>query len=67
MQVFKVYFKKEKKQLRGAVFYVVIFGALMFMMSMQTSEEAGGRFQTQALDITVIDEDKSEASRALTS
>ena len=39
----------------------------MFMMSMQTSEEAGGRFQTQALDITVIDEDKSEASRALTS
>ncbi len=67
MQVFKVYFKIAKKQLRGAVFYVVIFGALMFMMSMQTSEEAGGRFQTQALDITVIDEDKSEASRALTS
>lgn len=67
MQVFKTFFKIAKKQIHGMTIYVVIFGALMFTMSMQASEEAGTRFQTQALHITVIDEDQSTASRALVS
>lgn len=67
MQVFKTFFKIAKKQVRGAVIYLVIFAALMFTMSFQASEEAETRFQKEALNITVIDEDRSEASAALVS
>lgn len=67
MQVFKTFFKIAKKQVRGAVIYLVIFAALMFTMSFQASEEAETRFQKEALNITVIDEDRSEASKALVS
>lgn len=67
MQVFKTFFKIAKKQVHGAVIYIVIFGALMFTMSFQASEEAQTRFQKEALNITVIDEDHSEASKALVS
>lgn len=67
MQVFKTYFRIAKKQIYGAMIYVVIFIAIMFVMSSQTSGEAMTRFQVTSLDITVLDEDKSEASRALVS
>lgn len=67
MQVFKTFFKIAKKQVHGAMIYIVIFGALMFTMSFQASEDARTRFQKEALNITVIDEDRSEASKALVS
>ena len=67
MQVFKTFFKIAKKQIHGAVIYLVIFGALMFIMSQQASQEARTRFQTQSLNITVLDEDHSRASEALVS
>lgn len=67
MQVFKTFFRIAKKQIYGAMIYVVIFIAIMFVMSSQTSREAETRFQARALDITVIDEDHTEASRALVS
>lgn len=67
MQVFKTYFRIAKKQLGGTVIYIGIFAAIMFIMSGFASEEADTRFQATSLDITVIDEDHSEASEALVS
>lgn len=67
MQVFKTYFRIAKKQLHGALIYIVIFAAIMFMMSSFSSEEASTRFQSSSLYITVIDEDQTEASEALIS
>lgn len=65
MQVFKTFFHIAKKQLPGACIYIGIFAAIMFLMSMFSSDEASTQFESSSLDITVIDEDHSEASQAL--
>lgn len=67
MQVFKTYFRIAKKQIGHIVIYIVIFAAIMFLMSVFSSEEASTRFQATSLNITVIDQDHSEASKALVS
>lgn len=65
MQVFKTFFRIAKKQLPSAGIYIVIFAAIMFLMSMVSSNDTSTQFESSSLDITVIDEDHSEASQAL--
>lgn len=66
MQVFKTFFRIAKKMLPSAGIYLVIFTLIMFLMSRFSSEDASTQFESSSLNITVIDEDHSEASKALT-
>lgn len=66
MQVFKTFFHIAKKHLPAAGIYIGIFAAIMFLMSMVSSSDTSTQFESSSLDITVIDEDHSEASQALT-
>lgn len=64
MPVFKTYMKVVKKNLFMALIYTGIFIMLVFMFS--SSAEPAVKFEDVSLGVCVIDEDNSDASKALT-
>lgn len=66
MQVFNTFFKIAKKKIPSIILYFIIFLILMFMMSSSASRYLESSFKPTSLDICVIDEDSSNASKALT-
>ena len=65
MQVYKTFFKIAKKYLGGCLIYLTVFMVLMVSMSMISSKEGNDRFSAKSIKFTVIDEDNSQASKAL--
>ncbi len=63
MQVFKVFFKILSKRITAPLIYVVIFIAIGIIMSTQSTKPS--QFTDTKLYISVIDMDKSNASRSL--
>lgn len=64
MPVFKTYMKVVKKNLFMALIYTGIFVLLVFMFS--SGAEPSVKFESVSLGVCVIDEDNTEASKALT-
>lgn len=65
MQVYKTFFKVAKKYTGGCILYLVIFLVLMFSMSALSSSEENDKFKASKVNFTVIDEDHTDASKAL--
>lgn len=65
MQVYKTFFKIAKKYLGGCLIYLTVFMIIMVSMSMISSKEGNDRFSAKSIKFTVIDEDNSQASKAL--
>ncbi|HOF69630.1 MAG TPA: hypothetical protein PLF24_09215, partial [Ruminococcus sp.] len=63
MQVFKAFFKISKKKLGIIITYVAIFAAISMLITSDASKDDD--FSSTKLDITIIDEDKSEESEML--
>lgn len=66
MQVFNTFFRIAKKKIPSIIMYFVIFMIIMFMMSAFGGKNPDSSFESTSLDICVIDEDNSDASKALT-
>lgn len=64
MQVFKAFFMILKKNIKTAIIFTVIFVAISFGIA--TSSDGKDSFVESRITIAVIDEDSSEASKALT-
>lgn len=63
MQVFKTFMKIMKKHLRTSIIYIIVFLAIGIGMSLSDDKKTG--FENSRLNISVIDNDNTEASRAL--
>ncbi len=64
MQVFKTFFKIGSKKMLNLSIYFVIFAALTFLLSGSSSKDDSYEFSTTSLDVCIIDEDNSSASKA---
>lgn len=65
MQVFKVFFKIAKKRLNTALIYFIIYAVITIILSFSVKDTYSAQFQTSALSISILDEDKSTLSEAL--
>ena len=65
MQVYKTFFKVAKNYTGGCIVYLTVFLILMICMSSLSSSDAENKFAASSVRFTVIDEDNSDASRAL--
>lgn len=65
MQVFKAFYKITLKNLPAVSIYLIIFFIILFAMSATSQKEMDTKFQAKELDICIIDEDQSPASRQL--
>ena len=65
MQIFKAFMKVAKKLLPGLTTYIVIFLVIMLLMSSLANQPVA-QFETTKLSVVVLDEDNSQASKALT-
>ena len=66
MQVFKTFMKIAKKKLPGSLMYFIIFFVIMCIMSSTANQNVNTSFQASSMDVCIIDEDNSNASKALT-
>lgn len=64
MQVFKLFFKILKRNLKSAIIFSAVFLAIGFAIS--SSGSTNESFKENRLSVAVKDEDNSEASKALT-
>lgn len=64
MQVFKTFLKIAKKKLPSAFIYIGIFLGISLIMAMNSNSNT--EFKETKLDVCIIDEDNSDASKALT-
>ncbi len=64
MQVFKAFFKIGSKKLGNMSIYFIIFAALTFLLSGSASKNDEYEFSSTSLDVCIIDEDNSSASKA---
>lgn len=67
MQQFKTFFKVGVKHLPALSIYYIIFAVLTFLLGSSSQSNIDQNFQMKSLDICIIDEDNSTASRELTS
>lgn len=65
MQVYKAFFKVAKKYTGGCLIYLTVFLIIMVCMSMLGSSDSESKFTASSVNFTVIDEDKTDASKAL--
>ena len=65
MQVYKTFFKVAKNYTGGCIIYLTVFLILMICMSFLSSSDSENKFSASSVKFTVIDEDCSDASRAL--
>lgn len=63
MQVFKTFMKIIKKNMHVSLIYIIIFIIIGFFMSSSSSKETN--FKVSKLDISIIDEDNSASSKAI--
>lgn len=66
MQHCKAFFKIARWNIRSIIVYFIVFLVLLLLMANSGKETTAETFQNKQLDICVIDEDDTEASRALT-
>lgn len=66
MQHCKAFFKIAKWNIRSIIVYFGVFLVLLLLMANSGQETISETFQNKQLDICVIDNDDTEASRALT-
>ena len=66
MQVFQTFFKIASKRIGAISTYFIIYIFVNFALSFSTADTAETQFQTSSLTISILDEDSSAASRALT-
>lgn len=66
MQVFKAFFKTAQKNLTVVTIYFFVFVVLAVIMTFSATDTSTSNFKTVALDVSIIDEDHSDASNALT-
>lgn len=64
MQVFKMFFKIAKSKLPSAIIYVVIFFIISSVMANYSPAESN--FEETKMNICIIDEDNTKASKAFT-
>ena len=64
MQVFKLFFKIFRSQLGQVIMYIAIFAVIASLISGQNSANPVKDFVNDSQKITIVDEDKSEASKA---
>lgn len=64
MQVFKAFFKIGSKKVGPLSIYFIIFAALTFLLSGSSSNDDVYEFSSTSLDVCIIDEDNSSASKA---
>lgn len=65
MQVFKAFYKITLKNLPAAIIYFIIFFVIILAFGATSQKEIDSKFQAKELDICIIDEDQSTASRLL--
>ena len=65
MQVYKAFFKVAKKYTGGCMIYLTVFLILMICMSKISESDSENKFAASSVKFTVIDEDNSDASKAL--
>ena len=65
MQVYKTFFKVAKNYTGGCIIYLTVFLILMICMSFLSSSDSENKFSASSVKFTVIDEDSSDASKAL--
>lgn len=66
MQVFKASIKIAKRKMHTIIVYFLIYGVLCMLMAYTGDSNVSDKFQAEALEISIIDRDNSDASRALT-
>lgn len=66
MQVFKAFFLTAYKNLTIVIIYFFVFVVLALLLSASAADTSLSGFQSVALDVSIIDEDHSDASLALT-
>lgn len=66
MQVFQTFFKIASKRIGAISTYFIIYIFVTFALSFSTADTAETQFQASSLTISILDEDSSTASRALT-
>lgn len=66
MQTFKTFFKIAKKQSVKCSIYLIVFAALILLMSFATKDTNNQQYEAYSLNVSVIDHDHSVASKALT-
>ena len=66
MQVFKAFFKTARRSLPINIMYFIIFSGVALFLSRSSVDTDSQAFASVALDVAVIDADRSDASAALT-
>ncbi|MDD6183181.1 MAG: ABC transporter permease [Lachnospiraceae bacterium] len=66
MQTYKTFLKIAKKRLPSCMIYFGIFVVLMFLMSFAANDSNNTQYKAYSLNISILDEDQSETSQALT-
>lgn len=66
MQVFKAFFKIAWKHIHSISIYFVIYLFITLALSLSAKDSMDANFQSKSLSLTILDEDQSVASHALT-
>lgn len=66
MQVFKLFLKVCRKHITSICIYIGLYAVLLSLVSTSTQKTMDDHFSMYAVDIAVIDQDNSEAAKALT-
>ncbi len=66
MQVFKAFFKIAWKHIHSISIYFVIYLFITLALSFSAKDSMDANFQSKSLSLTILDEDQSVASHALT-
>ena len=65
MQVCKTFAKIAKKKFSNTITYFVVFFVLLIAFSFQADSTSGKQFRVSSVDMCIIDQDESTASKAL--
>lgn len=66
MQVYKAFWRLALNKLPSSMIYFVVFLVITIIFSSTSADEYSGKFEASSVDICIIDEDDSIASRGLT-
>lgn len=66
MQVFSAFFKIARKRITAISIYFIIYAVITLIFSFTASDEINSKFQSKSLTISIMDEDHSSASTAIT-
>lgn len=66
MQVYKTFLRISKRHISSIALYFIIFAALSFMLAGSAKDTKINTFDSEKIDICIIDKDDSSASKGLT-